>query len=650
MVSLLRLTILTILAFVGVFQQDCPAPCHDVEPDESGLPCDFYVMEGQCSDDIMKYNGEFVFCYCSCGRCKDGVTPPELPESQDLGFDVGNFAVAAGEAVSTAELVSTCKEALTSASVILTKEDFKNAQNSDEKTQKIADAAAETTRVVSTAIAKAFAATSISAVTKGDNSAARGRAIAVAESVATATAGAYAETLSAAGDDVVALQTETFATDIKTTLVSSYTELSISGDSIANVANQAIGRAVAEVVAIATASAYARIAGGDEQAVGRATTQALTSDELDCPSVCNNNPPGSEFTCEQEKGFGKCSEAYMAGFCECTCATCTTGAEATTSTTAELQTSGEEEASITALGNAFAEGAKGGDAIAKTLVDISVQGDVQVIVDAIAQAYGGGEIPTSAIADSLVQAINLGGDEVMAVIAEAFASAQPGQQLEAISEVIQFSFTINRPVLAGTCASILIVAYEQGGCPSIQDILDKARMQSNDKSTFDETTKKQGVPCSKEAEDTIEIEDQLAMSLAANDIATATSNLVKCVRGWVSVPSLVGIFNKAVVEKSVSCFAVTSVVKGCLDVVTESPKLVSLVKRSIEVENCMTSDMGICGKPVFGDVPCCGSSSFPLECDCTRMGCRSFYQATKSIPQLGLQVYQTVTGDCYCDI
>eukprot|EP01026_Neomeris_dumetosa_P000212 TRINITY_DN1004_c0_g1_i4.p1 TRINITY_DN1004_c0_g1~~TRINITY_DN1004_c0_g1_i4.p1 ORF type:complete len:691 (+),score=108.86 TRINITY_DN1004_c0_g1_i4:256-2073(+) len=604
---------------------------------------------GQCDDDIMKLDNTFVYCYCSCGRCVDGVEHPEEPLSKSITPDKGNFAVAAGEAVSTEEMVSTIKQALASATAILTKQDLKNMQDSEAKTQQIADAAFGTSTVVSTAIAEAFAATRIYAATQGDASKAQGRASAVAESVATACAGAYAETLSVAGDDMVALQTETFATDIKTTLVQSYIALEITGDSSVEVTNQAIGRAVAEVVAKATASSYARIAGGDEQAVGRAVVQALTSDELDCPSTCNDNPPNDDYTCAQQKEFGKCGDEFLVGYCECTCETCATGAMATTTTTGELQTSGAEEAAITVLSNAFAEGAKGGDALADNIVEVTAQGNVDVVIDAIAQAYGGGQTSTSALAEALVEAINQGGDDVTVALAEVFAIAQPGEQVEAVSEIIKYSFTIQRPILAGACARVLIVAYNDGGCPNIENILEKARQLTEDKLTFDKTTREQGVPCSSQEEDTMGIEDQLLAAFAENQITSATTSLVDCVRGWVTVPTLVDLFDEVITKRSASCFTIQSAIKGCVDIVKEVPKLVSLMKYSNQVENCMTGDTGVCGRPLF-EQPCCVPSSLPLECDCTRMGCRSFYKAPSSIPQIGLKVYQKQTVDCYCPL
>jgi hypothetical protein len=49
------------------------------------------------------------------------------------------------------------------------------------------------------------------------------------------------------------------------------------------------------------------------------------------PSVsaggCNNNPPKPnpgqrQYSCEEQKGWGKCNERWMRGFCEVTCGTC----------------------------------------------------------------------------------------------------------------------------------------------------------------------------------------------------------------------------------------------------------------------------------------------------------------------------------------
>lgn len=52
---------------------------------------------------------------------------------------------------------------------------------------------------------------------------------------------------------------------------------------------------------------------------------------LQCQAACNNNPPpGSpQYSCEQQKVWGKCGESWMRGYCETTCGTCTPVASST---------------------------------------------------------------------------------------------------------------------------------------------------------------------------------------------------------------------------------------------------------------------------------------------------------------------------------
>ena len=40
--------------------------------------------------------------------------------------------------------------------------------------------------------------------------------------------------------------------------------------------------------------------------------------------VCNDIPPPGEYTCEQQKGYGKCDEHYIRdwGYCAATCGRC----------------------------------------------------------------------------------------------------------------------------------------------------------------------------------------------------------------------------------------------------------------------------------------------------------------------------------------
>eukprot|EP01025_Chloroclados_australasicus_P029824 TRINITY_DN297_c0_g1_i4.p2 TRINITY_DN297_c0_g1~~TRINITY_DN297_c0_g1_i4.p2 ORF type:complete len:209 (-),score=14.34 TRINITY_DN297_c0_g1_i4:299-925(-) len=46
-----------------------------------------------------------------------------------------------------------------------------------------------------------------------------------------------------------------------------------------------------------------------------------------CPLTCNDSPPpaaknSTQFTCQEQKEYGKCNVDFMQGFCECTCDRC----------------------------------------------------------------------------------------------------------------------------------------------------------------------------------------------------------------------------------------------------------------------------------------------------------------------------------------
>eukprot|EP01026_Neomeris_dumetosa_P038497 TRINITY_DN3138_c0_g1_i6.p1 TRINITY_DN3138_c0_g1~~TRINITY_DN3138_c0_g1_i6.p1 ORF type:complete len:534 (+),score=57.03 TRINITY_DN3138_c0_g1_i6:116-1603(+) len=485
--------ILLLLALTNA-QGNCPEPCHDIRPTDYDIPCDFYVIQNQCSDDIMKIDGVFVYCFCSCGRCVEGADVPPIPASR-VTSTAGNSAIIQGQATSTQQMVTTIKQAIASATTILLSDDVQNARDV-EKIDKVVAAASSTTQVVSTAIAEAFAATSLSAITSGENSIARGQASAVAESIANATATAYSESLAVAGDDQVFLQAETMATDIKTTLVSSYSQLEIQGDMIAGASMKFYGRAVAEVVAEATASAYSKIAGADEQAVGRAVAQALKFDELECPPSCNDNsPPDSEFTCQEYKDQGNCFDFFMDGYCECTCEKCQSLQEMGIGSSFQSMTKPPEE-------------------------PLAGQGD-----------------DDSKLIDSLIQ-------------------NQVEQSIEALVALLQGSSTVD-------IIQNVFQAGEEGGT---------------------------------------------------------------------------------------SCDTFNAVIKGCIKQVGDSPKLKTVVKQTKIIVDCLTKGVGECMEFTVGDTPCCGGQSFPEQCDCTRMGCRSFLKKGASLPEIGLAIYNTYRGDCYCSL
>eukprot|EP01023_Acetabularia_acetabulum_P000960 TRINITY_DN10358_c0_g1_i10.p2 TRINITY_DN10358_c0_g1~~TRINITY_DN10358_c0_g1_i10.p2 ORF type:complete len:134 (-),score=28.12 TRINITY_DN10358_c0_g1_i10:79-480(-) len=57
------------------------------------------------------------------------------------------------------------------------------------------------------------------------------------------------------------------------------------------------------------------------------TTSTTPSSPSPPPCLCNDNPPPSgdndtQFTCSEQKEFGKCDADFMLGFCECTCDRC----------------------------------------------------------------------------------------------------------------------------------------------------------------------------------------------------------------------------------------------------------------------------------------------------------------------------------------
>eukprot|EP01025_Chloroclados_australasicus_P028241 TRINITY_DN2800_c0_g1_i1.p2 TRINITY_DN2800_c0_g1~~TRINITY_DN2800_c0_g1_i1.p2 ORF type:complete len:471 (-),score=88.17 TRINITY_DN2800_c0_g1_i1:375-1787(-) len=58
-----------------------------------------------------------------------------------------------------------------------------------------------------------------------------------------------------------------------------------------------------------------------------AQKMTMPVDVSNCPEQCNDDAPPDEsgevlYTCEDQKRWGKCTESYMVGYCECTCGTC----------------------------------------------------------------------------------------------------------------------------------------------------------------------------------------------------------------------------------------------------------------------------------------------------------------------------------------
>ena len=58
---------------------------------------------------------------------------------------------------------------------------------------------------------------------------------------------------------------------------------------------------------------------------------------------CDVAPPGSTYSCEQQAAWGKCGEAWMAGFCDLSCGRCasSSGADLAANATANA-TAGED--------------------------------------------------------------------------------------------------------------------------------------------------------------------------------------------------------------------------------------------------------------------------------------------------------------------
>eukprot|EP01025_Chloroclados_australasicus_P042730 TRINITY_DN4544_c0_g1_i1.p2 TRINITY_DN4544_c0_g1~~TRINITY_DN4544_c0_g1_i1.p2 ORF type:complete len:365 (+),score=73.83 TRINITY_DN4544_c0_g1_i1:111-1205(+) len=330
MMNTFKACLLVLIAAAVAQTDECPSPCHDISPDVD-FGCLFYTQLGQCMDDIMKDSqGRYAYCFCSCGRCTDGAAtqnvPPQPSMQQDpLGDIAAGDGPAAGgtaEAVSTQEIVTVVAAAVANATAKITQELTRDV---DQDLQQQAVAAAQATAdAVATAVAEAFAATAILAITRGDESAAQGIASARAESIATATASAYATAFAGTGDDFIFLEAETLETDVSTALAESYSEVAIAGDAEAVAANMAVATTVAEVIATATASAFARYAEGEATALGRVITGAEVSE---CPATCNDNPPPDAsgaipHSCQEQMEWGKCGEGWMSGYCECVCGTC----------------------------------------------------------------------------------------------------------------------------------------------------------------------------------------------------------------------------------------------------------------------------------------------------------------------------------------
>eukprot|EP01025_Chloroclados_australasicus_P060969 TRINITY_DN7904_c0_g1_i1.p1 TRINITY_DN7904_c0_g1~~TRINITY_DN7904_c0_g1_i1.p1 ORF type:complete len:791 (-),score=130.02 TRINITY_DN7904_c0_g1_i1:32-2404(-) len=471
------LTFSLLVSFAATQFGSCPAPCHDVPP-EINFPCQFYTFLGECDDEIMKDSeGRFAYCFCSCGRCKDGAVtknvPPE-PIPTDAFANIaekgGNAAIISGKAVGISEVTQEINAAVADAVASLN-EKIQGGLDINVTLEAVA-AAQITAQTVSTAVAEAFAATEIRAQTSGGPSQARGIAEARAESIANATASAYASALAEAGDEFVFLEASTMENDVKTALVNSYSELQISGDAQARVANQAVATAVAEVVAEASARAFARYAEGQSQAIAFALG---TADKSDCPAACNNEPPPDSVgqTCEQLREQGQCSASLMIGYCECVCNACSVGAEATASTDISVETQGDQEVSVTVGADATAEGIGGADASAQAIITAVASGNAQAIVSAVSEALAAGT-PANAFAEAIAQAIGDGGETAAVAVSDAFALAENGGYAESLAESIVYAFTDGNENIANAYGEAISTAIASGGCEAISTVLSEA--------------------------------------------------------------------------------------------------------------------------------------------------------------------------------
>eukprot|EP01025_Chloroclados_australasicus_P021947 TRINITY_DN22856_c1_g1_i4.p1 TRINITY_DN22856_c1_g1~~TRINITY_DN22856_c1_g1_i4.p1 ORF type:complete len:683 (-),score=137.19 TRINITY_DN22856_c1_g1_i4:1458-3506(-) len=675
------LSVLLLAIAVATQPDTCPSPCHDVPP-ESELPCEFYITLGQCEYDILKDEaGRYAFCFCSCGRCTDGAAtrnvPPE-PTSVDTISTIvdgdSNAAVASGRAFSVRELVDEVSTAVAEAVADLS-DKIQGDEGVDVEAEAVA-AAQATTDVVSTAVATAFAATEIRAATSGDESSARGQAEARAVSIANATAVAYASALAEAGDDFVFLEAETMESDVRTALATSYSQLEISGNSQASVANEAVSTAVAEAIAEATASAFARYAQGQAQAIGLATA---TADISDCPATCNNEPPPDdrgvvEFTCEEQQEWGKCGEDYMVGYCECVCNTCGTGAEAATTTDISLQTDGDQEITAAAGGDAQAEGVGGADASASAIVDAVASGNAQAVLSAVSEAFASGT-SAAAFAESIAQAIGDGGETAAVAVAEAFALAENGGYADALAESVVYAFTDAEGNVAQAYGEALSAAIASGGCEAVATVLSEAEAlavgQGAGEAFAEAAAQAEAVndclggtgSASQPAEATaaanaqavveapVDYSQAIADGLAANDVTAAVEAMVIAVRDENSADLATTGLTKGF-DAGAVCSTVTQVLNQCIGIVGNNDNLLSAFQQVPRAQTCYQDTVSRRAKCIARtERDCCGS--YPEECSCSRiLGCRVSQNTGLSVPELGFYVYtdNTFGRDCYCPL
>eukprot|EP01023_Acetabularia_acetabulum_P057927 TRINITY_DN676_c0_g1_i1.p1 TRINITY_DN676_c0_g1~~TRINITY_DN676_c0_g1_i1.p1 ORF type:complete len:896 (-),score=250.73 TRINITY_DN676_c0_g1_i1:266-2731(-) len=474
------------VALVSASMVACqPGGCADVPPTTT-FPCDFYVGLGTCdksNPELYNKDGQLAYCLVTCGLCNEAnlaVQAESVDVFEELEKAGGNFAGAEGKAFSVDQFVSEIKSDMTSAITTLTAADLGTGAD---KQEKVIDAAVATTEVVATAVATAMSSIELRGITNSLNSKAFGLASAQAEAVANATASAYAIAIAEAGDDFTELEASTMENDIQKALTSTVGDFAISGETSATVQQEAYATAVAEVLATATAQAFASLTDTDSQAIALATAQAFNTSQLTCLSFCNNEAPDATMTCQEYVDSNTCSD--IVGYCECACGTCSVGSEASVNTFSEIISNSDTEQVLSAMGEAFAEGAKGADAVASAMVNSVTAGNAQAVTTAIAEAFGAQEISGIAIVEALTQAINMGGDEMTIAVADAFALAESGGFVDAFAQAIADAFSLTDSGKAKAMTSAISAAIANGNCEAMSVALSEAAALASGQGTGD---------------------------------------------------------------------------------------------------------------------------------------------------------------------
>eukprot|EP01024_Parvocaulis_polyphysoides_P024261 TRINITY_DN2224_c0_g2_i1.p1 TRINITY_DN2224_c0_g2~~TRINITY_DN2224_c0_g2_i1.p1 ORF type:complete len:535 (-),score=162.11 TRINITY_DN2224_c0_g2_i1:354-1916(-) len=156
------------------------------------------------------------------------------------------------------------------------------------------------------------------------------------------------------------------------------------------------------------------------------------------------------------------------------CKTCSVGSEATISTFAEIISYSDSEQVLSAMGEAFAEGAKGANAVAQAMVDSVAAGHSKAVTSAIAEAFGAQEISGTAIVQAITEAINMGGDEMTIAVADAFALAEAGGYVDALAQAIADAWSVSDDAKAKAMTSAIAAAIANGNCEAMSVALGEA--------------------------------------------------------------------------------------------------------------------------------------------------------------------------------